>query len=200
VIATKAGLTRSGPDRWHANGDPGHLRQAVHGSLERLRLDRIDLLQLHTVDRKIPYEESLGALATLQDEGKIRHIGVSNVGVGELEQARGIVDVVTVQNRFNLAERAQEDVLDACEEAGIGFIAWYPLAAGDLARPGGPVADAAERHGATPGQVALAWLPARSEVMLPIPGTGSLAHLEENVAARELTLEPGEVDRLSRAA
>jgi len=200
VIATKAGLTRSGPDRWHANGDPQHLRQAVHGSLERLRLDRIDLLQLHTVDRKIPYEESLGALATLQDEGKIRHIGVSNVGVGELEQARGIVDVVTVQNRFNLADRAQEDVLDACEEAGIGFIPWYPLAAGDLARPGGPVADAAERHGATPGQVALAWLPARSEVMLPIPGTGSLAHLEENVAARELTLEPGEVDRLSRAA
>jgi pyridoxine 4-dehydrogenase len=200
VIATKAGLTRSGPDRWHANGDPEHLREAVHGSLARLRLERIDLLQLHTVDRRVPYEESVGALKELQDEGKIRHIGVSNVSVEQLGQARGIVDVVTVQNRFNLTDRAQEDVLDACAEAGIGFIPWYPLAAGDLARPGGPVADAAERHDATPGQVALAWLLARSEVMLPIPGTASLEHLEENVAARDLALEPADVERLTRAA
>ncbi|MBA2262136.1 MAG: aldo/keto reductase [Solirubrobacterales bacterium] len=200
TIATKAGLTRSGPGEWHADCRPESLKRECEGSLKRLRVDQIDLFQLHTVDRKVPYEESVGALKELQDAGKIRHVGVSNVSVENLEQARGIVTVHTVQNRFNLTDRAHEDVLDHCEREGIGFIPYFPLAAGDLARPGGPVAQAAQRHDATPGQVALAWLLQRSEVMLPIPGTGSPEHLEENAGAGGLRLDDDEFSRLTEAA
>ncbi|MEJ7781934.1 MAG: aldo/keto reductase [Solirubrobacteraceae bacterium] len=200
TIATKAGLTRSGPGEWHADCRPESLKRECEGSLKRLMVDSIDLFQLHTVDRKVPYEESVGTLKELQDEGKIRHIGVSNVSVEQLEQARGIVEVHTVQNRFNLTDRGHEDVLDHCEHEGIGFIPYFPLAAGDLARPGGPLAEAAQRHDATPAQVALAWLLQRSEVMLPIPGTGSPEHLEENAAAGALRLEDDELSRLERAA
>ncbi|MDQ3409040.1 MAG: aldo/keto reductase [Actinomycetota bacterium] len=200
TIATKAGLTRSGPGEWHADCRPESLKRECEGSLKRLMVDSIDLFQLHTVDRKVPYEESVGTLKELQDEGKIRHIGVSNVSVEQLEQARGIVEVHTVQNRFNLTDRGHEDVLDHCEHEGIGFIPYFPLAAGDLARPGGPLAEAAQRHDATPAQVALAWLLQRSEVMLPIPGTGSPEHLEENAAVGALRLEDDELRRLEQAA
>jgi pyridoxine 4-dehydrogenase len=200
VIATKGGLERPGPDQWSRNCRPDHLKEACERSLRRLNVDRIDLYQLHSVDPDVPYDESVGALKELQDEGKIRHIGVSNVGRTELAKARELVEVVTVQNLFNAIERASERVLDVCEAEGIGFIPWYPLAAGDLARPGGPVAEAAERHDATPSQVAIAWLLQRSEVMLPIPGTGSVAHLEENVVARDLELDADEIAAIERAA
>src|SRR3954453_4637675 len=181
LIATKGGLTRTGPGEWPRDGRPEHLRQACEGSLRRLKVDRIDLYQLHSPDPKVPYEDSVGALKELQDEGKIRHVGVSNVSVEQLEQARAIVEVVTVQNRYNLEDRDSEDVLEACEEAGIGFIPWFPLATGRLAEPGGPLDRIARDLDATPGQVALAWLLARSPVMLPVPGTSSIEHLEENV-------------------
>jgi pyridoxine 4-dehydrogenase len=200
VIATKGGLERTGPGVWPRNGDPAHLKRACEGSLRRLRLDRIDLYQFHWPDPKVPFAESIGAMRELQDEGKVRYVGVSNVSVAQLAEARSIVDVATVQNRFNLTDRASEDVLGACAADGIGFIPYRPLEVGDLDRPGGPVADAAERHGATPSQVALAWLLQRSDVMLPIPGTGSVAHLEENAAARDLRLDPGEVAAIERAA
>ena len=170
VIATKGGLERTGPGVWPRNGRPEHLKAACEGSLRRLRVDRIDLYQLHSVDRGVPYAESVGALKELRDEGKIRHVGVSNVSVALLAEARSIVEVVSVQNRFNLADRASQDVLDACERDDLGFLPWYPLAAGRLAEPGGPVAEIAAAHDATPSQVALAWLLARSPVMLPIPG------------------------------
>jgi aryl-alcohol dehydrogenase-like predicted oxidoreductase len=199
VVATKGGLQRTGPGKWPRNGRPEHLREACEGSLRRLRVDRIDLYQLHSPDPEVPYEDSVGTLKELQDEGKIRHVGISNVSVEELEQARSIVEVVTVQNPFNLADREAEDVLDVCEREGIGFFAYFPLAAGDLTKPGGVVADIAERHDATPGQVALAWLLQRSPVMLPIPGTGSVAHLEENVAAARLRLDDDEMQRLGGA-
>ena len=196
TIATKGGLERTGPGEWPRNGRPEHLKAACEGSLGRLRVDRIDLYQLHSPDRAVPYAESVGALKELQDEGKVRHVGVSNVSVAQLAEARAIVDVVSVQNRFNLVDRASQDVLDVCERSGIGFLAWYPLAAGNLALPGGVVAEIAHRRGFTPGQVALAWLLQRSPVMLPIPGTGSLDHLEENVEAVELTLTDDDVARL----
>ena len=202
VIATKGGLVRP-PDRpgqWLRNGRPEHLKQACEGSLRRLQLERIDLYQLHAPDPDVPYEESVGALKELQDEGKIRHIGVSNVSVEQLDEARSIVDVVTVQNRFNLVYRDLEDVLEICDRDGLGFFPWFPLAAGELARPGAAVDELARRHDATPGQVALAWLLARSPVMLPIPGTGSIAHLEENVAAVELKLSEEELGELDAAA
>ncbi len=199
VIATKGGLERSGPGRWHANGRPKHLRRACEGSLKRLGLDQIDVYQLHTPDRRVPYEESVGALTELKDEGKVRHIGVSNVTVAQLRVAQSLTPVVSVQNRYNLTDRAAEDVLDVCEAEGIGFLPWYPLATGTLARRGGPLDEVAAAHGATPGQVALAWLLQRSPVMLPIPGTGSVAHLEENVAAAALTLSPEELQALSEA-
>ena len=186
VIATKGGLRRTGPGEWPTDARPERLRECCEGSLRRLRLERIDLYQLHRPDPKVPLEESLGALKQLQDEGKIRHIGVSNVSVEQLERARAVVDVVTVQNRYNLADRHSEDVLDACEAAGIGFIPWFPLATGDLAGAGGPLDELARAHDATPGQLAIAWLLARSPVVLPIPGTASLQHLEENVAAADL--------------
>ena len=200
VIATKGGLERTGPGEWPRNGRPEHLKQACEGSLRRLRVDQIDLYQLHSPDDDVPYEDSVGALRELQDEGKVRHVGVSNVSVDQLEQARGIVDVATVQNRYNLTDRSSEDVLDACEEAGIGFIPWFPLAVGSLADDGGPLDELAGRHGATAGQVALAWLLARSPVMLPIPGTSSVEHLEENVAAAQLELSADEQDEVAQAA
>jgi pyridoxine 4-dehydrogenase len=200
VIATKGGLRRSGPGQWPRDGRPEHLKEACEASLRRLRLERIDLYQLHSPDPQVPLEDSLGALRELQEEGKIRHIGVSNVSVEELQRARALVDVVTVQNRYNLTDRHSESVLEACERDGIGFIPWFPLATGDLARPGGPLDHLARRHDATPGQLALAWLLARSPVMLPIPGTASVEHLEEDVAAAEIELEPEEVERLEAVA
>jgi pyridoxine 4-dehydrogenase len=200
VIATKGGLRRTGPGQWPRDAHPDRLRECCEGSLRRLRLDRIDLYQLHAPDPKVPLEDSLGALKQLQDEGKIRHIGISNVSVEELERARALVAVVTVQNRYNLVDRHAEDVLDACDAAGIGFIPWFPLATGDLARPGGPLDELARAHDATPGQLAIAWLLERSPVMLPIPGTASEQHLEENVAAGELRLGRQELERLADAA
>jgi aryl-alcohol dehydrogenase-like predicted oxidoreductase len=196
TVATKGGLERTGPGRWPRNGRPEHLRRACEGSLRRLRLERIDLYQLHSPDREVSYAESVGALRELQDEGKVRHVGVSNVSVAQLEEARKIVDVVSVQNRFNLADRDSADVLARCEERGIPFLPWFPLAAGDLAEPGGPLAEFAGERGASPGQVALAWLLTRSPVMLPIPGTSSVEHLEENVAAADLVLSAEEFERL----
>jgi pyridoxine 4-dehydrogenase len=182
VIATKGGLRRTGPGQWPQDARPERLKECCEASLRRLKLDRIDLYQLHSPDPQVPYEDSVGALKDLQDEGKIKHVGVSNVSLEELEQARRIVEVVTVQNRYNVTDRHSEDVLEACEEAGIGFIPWFPLATGKLARSGGPLDRIAQEHDATPGQIALAWLLARSPVMLPIPGTSSVEHLEENVA------------------
>ncbi|HEX9376496.1 MAG TPA: aldo/keto reductase [Actinomycetota bacterium] len=200
VIATKAGLVRSGPGKWHARGTPSHIRKACEGSLQRLRVDRIDLYQFHRPDRKVPFEESLGTFKELQAEGKVRHIGLSNVTVAELEQARGLVDVVSVQNRYNVSDRGPEDVLQRCEADGLAFLPWYPFAAGDLAKPGSRLVQAAERLGATPGQVALAWLLQRSPVMLPIPGTSKVAHLEENVAAAQLHLADDDLEALDRLA
>jgi pyridoxine 4-dehydrogenase len=200
VIATKGGLRRTGPGRWPADARPERLKECCEESLRRLKLDRIDLYQLHTVDSSVPYEESVGALKELRDEGKIRHVGISNVSVDELEQARSLVEVVTVQNRYSLEDRHSEDVLDACDEAGIGFIPWFPLATGDLARSGGPLDRLAREHDATPAQIALAWLLARSPVMLPIPGTSSVEHLEENVAAARIELTPEEVSEIGKAS
>jgi aryl-alcohol dehydrogenase-like predicted oxidoreductase len=170
------------------NGRPEYLRAQCEGSLKRLKLDRIDLFQLHRIDPEVPAADSLGALARLRDEGKVRFIGLSEVSVAEVEHARTIVDVVTVQNRYNVAERTAEDVLDYCERESIGFIPWFPLLTGKLASPGGPVAAAGERLHATPAQVALAWLLERSPVMLPIPGTSSVAHLEENLGGAAVRL------------
>ena len=189
VIGTKAGLRRPGPDQWREDGRPEYLRAQVHGSLERLRLERIDLLQLHRIDPKVPVADQIGALTRLREEGKILHIGLSEVSVTQIEEVRRLTEVVTVQNLYNLANRKSEDVLDYCEAQAIGFIPWFPLATGRLAAPGGPLAQAAERLGATPSQVALAWLLHRSPVMLPIPGTSRVRHLEENVAAAPLQLD-----------
>jgi len=197
TIATKGGLERTGPGKWPRNGRPEHLKRACEGSLRRLRVERIDLYQLHAPDPEVPYEESVGALRELQDEGKIRHVGVSNVDLDQLERARGIVEVVSVQNRFNLADRSAEPVLERCEELGIGFIPWFPLAAGELAEPGGTAAEIAAAHDAGPGQIALAWLLRRSPVMVPIPGTSSIEHLQENLAAAEIELTDDEVERLN---
>jgi len=199
VIATKGGMTRSGPNRWTRDGRPEYLRESCEGSLRRLRLERIELYQLHAVDPNVPLEESLGTLIELRNEGKVAHIGLSNVSVAELELGLTMTEIVTVQNRYNLTDRASEDVLGACTDRGIGFIPWFPLATGSLARPGGLLDDAACRHDATPSQIALAWLLARSPVMLPIPGTSAVAHLEENVAAAQLRLDEDEVDALEAA-
>ncbi len=197
VIGTKGGLTRSGPGQWAPVGRPEYLRQCVEMSLRRLKLDCIDLYQLHRIDPQVPAEDSLGELAKLQAEGKIRHIGLSEVSVEELRQAQQVVAVATVQNRYNLIDRGSEAVLDACAEEGIGFIPWFPLATGELAGPGSPLAQVAERAGATPSQIALAWLLHRSPVMLPIPGTSSITHLEENCAAAAIELPEEDWDRLS---
>jgi pyridoxine 4-dehydrogenase len=200
LIATKGGLTRSGPGIWEQVGRPEYLRQCVHMSLRRLGLDRIDLWQLHRIDGKVPVEESLGAVKELQDAGLIRHIGLSEVTVAEIEQARAVVDVVTVQNLYNLANRQSEEVLDYCEREGIGFIPWFPVQAGALAKPGGLLDEIAHDHDATHAQLALAWLLKRSPVMLPIPGTGSVAHVEENCAAAEVVLTDDEYEALLKAA
>jgi len=200
VIATKGGLVRTGPGEWPRDARPERLSECIEGSLRRLKLDRIDLYQLHSPDPQVPYEDSIGALKELQDEGKIRHVGVSNVSLEELAQARAIVDVVTVQNRYNVTDRHSEDVLEACEEAGIGFIPWFPLATGRLAEPGGALDKIAQAHDATPAQIALAWLLARSPVMLPIPGTSSVEHLEEDVAAARIELSPDEVREIGSAS
>lgn len=188
VIATKGGLRRTRSGGWPEDGRPEKLREACEGSLARLRLDRIDLYQLHAPDPKVPIEESVGELARLREEGKIRHVGLSNVTVGELERARRVVPIVSVQNRYSLAERSSEDVLEACEREGLAFLPWFPLASGSLARQGGPVDQVAERIGATRAQVALGCLLHHSPVMLCIPGTSSLEHLNENVAARHVEL------------
>ena len=198
VIATKGGFERSGPNRWHTNGRPDYLRRQCEGSLRRLGLEQIPLYQLHRIDPKVPAADSLGELARLRDEGKVRHVGLSEVGVAEIEHARTIVPIVSVQNRYNLAERGAEDVVEHCEREGIAFLPWYPLLTGKLAEPGGPVAAAAERLGATPAQVALAWLLRRSPVMLPIPGTSSVEHLEENVAAAALRLTDEQYGAIGR--
>jgi aryl-alcohol dehydrogenase-like predicted oxidoreductase len=200
VIATKGGLRRTGPGQWPRDARPERLKECCEASLRRLKLDRIDVYQLHSPDPQVPYEDSVGALKELQDEGKIRHVGISNVTVEELEQARGIVEVVTVQNRYNLTDRDSEDVLEASEQAGIGFIPWFPLATGRLAEPGGALDRIASKHDATPAQIALAWLLARSPVMLPIPGTSSIEHLEENVAATRIELSADEVDEIGSAS
>jgi pyridoxine 4-dehydrogenase len=199
TVATKAGLTRHGPNIWAPVGRPEYLRQCCLMSLRRLGVETIDLWQLHRIDPEVPREEQFGVMKELQDEGKVRHLGLSEVSVEEIKAAQEVFEVATVQNLYNLSTRQAEDVLEYCESQGIGFIPWFPLAAGKLAEPGGPVAEIAEAHGATPGQVALAWLLARSQVVLPIPGTGSVEHLEENVAAAELELTDDEVARLSEA-
>ena len=201
LIATKGGLVRTGPGRgWPADGRPEHLREACEGSLRRLRLDTIELYQHHRPDPKVPYEISIGALKELQAEGKIRHIGVSNVSLDQLETAREIVEVVSVQNRFSLIDRSSQDVVDRCEELGIAFFPWAPIEAGHLAQPGGPVDRIASRHEASPGQVALAWLLAHSPVILPIPGTSSVEHLEQNLGAAAVRLSQDELAELESAS
>jgi pyridoxine 4-dehydrogenase len=189
VIATKAGLRRPGPDQWREDGRPEYLRERVHGSLERLRLERIDLLQLHRIDAKVPVEDQIGALTRLQEEGKIRYIGLSEVSVEQIRQVQRFTPIVTVQNLYNIANRKSEDVLEFSQAENIGFIPWFPLATGDLATTGGTLAAVARRLSATPSQVALAWLLHRSPVMLPIPGTSRVKHLEENTAAALLELD-----------
>src|SRR5246127_4248061 len=192
VIATKAGLTRQGPDKWAPVGRPEYLIQEVEMSLRRLKLERIDLWQLHRIDPKVPVEESLGVIKELQKQGKIRHVGLSEVKPHEIDQARKVVDIVSVQNQYNLGDRQHEDVVDYCTKHNLGFIPWFPVAAGKLARPGGPLDAAAKKHGATTAELSLAWLLHRSPVMLPIPGTSSVKHLEENVAAASLKLDDAE--------
>jgi pyridoxine 4-dehydrogenase len=196
VVATKAGLVRTGPGDWHALGRPEYLRFACEMSLRRLAVERLDLYQLHRIDPQVPAEEQFGVLADLQREGKIRHLGLSEVSVDELELAQQHLEIATVQNRYNLLDRDSEEVLRRCEAQGIGFLPWFPIATGDLARPGGPLDDLATETGATPAQLALAWLLASSPVQLPIPGTSSVAHLEENVGAASLELSDDQLERL----
>ena len=200
VIATKAGLTRSGPNRWHPCGRPEYLRQQCEGSLRRLGVERIDLFQLHRIDPAVPAADQFGLLAELVAEGKVGAVGLSGVGVDDIEAAGAVVDVASVQNRYNLVDRSSDDVLRYCTEQGIAFLPWAPVGAGRLAAPGGPVAEVAQRTGSTPSQVALAWLLQRSSVMLPIPGTGSAAHAEENVRAAGLALDLDMVEKLDAAA
>src|SRR5208337_869326 len=200
VIATKGGFDRPGPNRWVENGKPEHLRAACEGSLRRLRLDRIDLYQLHRIDSKVPAEDQLGTLKDLQAEGKIKHIGLSEVSVQQIQQSRKVVPIVSIQNRYSVADRGSEDVLEYCEKENIAFIPWFPLAAGRVSDAGSPIAEVAARLKASPSQVALAWLLARSPVMLPIPGTSKVEHLEENVAAAELKIDKSGILELSRLA
>jgi aryl-alcohol dehydrogenase-like predicted oxidoreductase len=198
VIATKGGLVRPGPGNWQPDGRPEHLREALEGSLRRLRLDRIDIYQFHRPDPKVPLEESVGVLAELRAAGKIRHVGLSNVTVQQLATARKIVPIVTVQNRYNLDDRSSEDVLDACAREQLGFFPWAPVGGGSPSQTEA-LAKVARAHGATPMQITLAWLLRRSPVMLPIPGTASLKHLEENVAAARIRLTDEEFAALERA-
>jgi aryl-alcohol dehydrogenase-like predicted oxidoreductase len=189
VIATKAGFQRPGPGKWVEDGRPEHLLAACEGSLRRLKLERIDLFQLHRIDPNVPLEDQIGALLELQRHGKIKHIGLSEVSVTEIEAVRRVAPVVSVQNRYNLVDRKSEDVLEYCTGENIGFIPWFPLATGDLAKAGGVLAKVAEKIGAQPAQIALAWLLKKSPVMLPIPGTSKVKHLEENVAAVQIALD-----------
>ncbi|MBO0878489.1 MAG: aldo/keto reductase [Pseudonocardia sp.] len=200
VIATKAGKVRTGPGEWHNLGRPEYLRQEAEMSLRRLGVDRIDLLQLHAVDAAVPAEDQFGTLAELRSEGKIGLVGLSNVTAEQLEDATAVVEVATVQNRYNLTDRSSDEVLRLCTERGIGFLPWHPISSGELAKPGGVVHDIAEGLDATPAQVALAWLLQRSSIMLPIPGTSSVTHLEQNVAAAGLKLDLGTVATLDDVA
>ena len=200
VIATKGGLTRQGPDEWLPVGRPEYLTQEVEMSLRWLKRDRLDLWQLHRIDAKVPVEESLGAIKKLQTAGKIRFVGLSEVSVDEIKQARKVVEIVSVQNLYNISDRKSEAVLEYCEQEGIAFIPWFPVAAGKLAQPGGKLDELAKKHNATVSQLSLAWLLHRSPVMLPIPGTSSVAHLEENVKAADVTLSDAEWQELEAAA
>jgi aryl-alcohol dehydrogenase-like predicted oxidoreductase len=200
VIATKAGLTRQGPDRWLPVGRPEYLTQQVEMSLRFLKRERLDLWQLHRIDAKVPVEESLGAAKKLQTAGKIRHIGLSEVTVEQIEQARKVFEIVSVQNEYNLGNRKSEKVLEYCEREGIAFIPWFPVAAGKLAAPGGKLDEIAKKHDATVSQLSLAWLLHRSPVMLPIPGTSSVEHLEENLKAADVVLSEEEMQELEAAA
>ena len=203
VIATKGGFDRPGPDIWVENGKPEHLKSACEGSLRRLRLDRIDLYQLHRIDPKVPAEDQLGTLKDLQAQGKIKHIGLSEVSVRQIQQARTIIPIVSVQNRYSVTDRGSEDVLEYCEKEKMGFIPWFPLAAGRVSGTESPISRMAARWKVTPSQLALAWLLARSAAMLPIPGTSRVEHLEENVAAAELKIDRKqwqELDRMARAS
>jgi pyridoxine 4-dehydrogenase len=200
VIATKGGFERPGPDRWVENGKPEHLRSACEGSLRRLRLDRIDLYQLHRIDPKVPVDDQLGTLKDLQVEGKIKHIGLSEVSIRQVQHAQTIVRVVSVQNRYSISDRGSEDVLEYCEKEKMAFIPWFPLAAGRLSGPDSAIVRVAAELKATPSQIALAWLLSRSPVILPIPGTSQVKHLEENVGAAALKIEPKKMQELGRAA
>ena len=197
VVATKAGFTRQGPDQWIQVGRPEYLVQQVEMSLRWLKTDVIDLWQLHRIDAKVPVEESLGAIARLQSQGKIRHVGLSEVKPKEIDRARKVVEIVSVQNQYNVGDRQHEDVLQYCEKHHLAFIPWYPLAAGDLARPGTALDAITHKANATPSQIALAWVLKRSPVMLPIPGTSKVAHLEDNVRAASVRLTPEEVAELN---
>jgi pyridoxine 4-dehydrogenase len=200
VIATKGGLTRQGPDEWQPVGRPEYLTQQVEMSLRWLKREQLDLWQLHRIDPKVPVEESLGAIKKLQTAGKIRFVGLSEVSVDEIKQARKVVEIVSVQNLYNISDRKSEAVLEYCEREGIAFIPWFPVAAGKLAQPGGKLDELAKKHGATVSQLSLAWLLHRSPVMLPIPGTSSVAHLEENLKAGDVTLSDAEWQQLEAAA
>jgi len=200
VIATKGGFVRRGPNQWVENGKPEHLRFACESSLRRLRLDRIDLYQLHRIDAKVPAEDQIGTLKDLQTQGKIKHIGLSEVSVSQIRYAQTMVQIVSVQNRYSVADRGSEDVLEYCEREKMGFIPWFPLGAGRVSRTDSPIRDVAAQLEATPSQVALAWLLARSPVILPIPGTSRVDHLEENVAAAGLKIDAKELQELDRVA
>ncbi len=200
TVATKAGLLRTGPGEWHPLGRPEYLRQEAELTRWRLGVDRLDLFQLHRIDPSVPREEQFGVLKELQDEAVIRHIGLSEISVEELDAAREQIEVATVQNRYNLIDRGSEAVLDRCDELGIGFIPWFPVATGELTQPGGPVAAIEDETGASPAQIALAWLLHRSPVILPIPGTKSIAHLEDNLGARDLTLTDDQIATLDAVA
>ena len=200
VIATKGGQTRPGPDNWVPNGRPDYLRRSIDGSLKRLRLDHIDLYQLHRPDRTVPYAESVGTLVDLKNEGKVRLIGICNVTMDQFAIAHTLTPVASVQNRYNVEDRSSDDVLQTCQAQGVPFIPWGPLAAGPLAQSGGTLGQIAKQHGAAPAQVALAWLLQRSPVMLVIPGTSRVSHLEENVAATALRLTPADVAQLDAVA
>ena len=199
VVATKAGLTRKGPDQWSPLGRPAYLHQQVEMSLQLLKTDVIDLWQLHRIDPKVPVEESLGAIAKLQQQGKIRYVGLSEVKPHQIEQARKVVNIVSVQNLYNVSARQHEDVLEYCEKHGVGFIPWYPVAAGKLTQPGGTLDVIAKRRGATVAQLSIAWLLHRSPVMLPIPGTSSVAHLEENLKSAQILLSSAELKEIENA-
>lgn len=200
VIATKAGLTRQGPDKWLPVARPEYLNQQVEMSLRRLKTERIDLWQLHRIDPKVPVEESLGVIKKLQEQGKIHHVGLSEVKPHEIDQARKVIEIVSVQNQYNIADRRHEDVLEYCEKNNLAFIPWFPVAAGKLTQPGGALDAAAKRHNATVSQLSLAWLLHRSPVMLPIPGTSSVKHLEENIGAAGVQLSPEEWKEIEAAA